>query len=366
MVRNNGQFTRGDDLELPGRTISLRGSDDQDAPRARTARPEPEDDEGDPQAPRRSDLERDDEEAQFLRGQRRVPVRRGPLPRKTATRLKIVLIVLAMVAVVAAISLFLYRYGSRSWRFRVDSSDNIEISGIENVSHRQVMEVMGADIGRNIFFVPLEQRKAQLEQIPWVETATVMRLLPNRLQIQIKERTPVAFVKFGSRISLIDANGVVMDMPEGRQKSYSFPVITGGTDGEPLSTRAARMKIYTDLMRELDSDAGHYSQNISEVDLSDPDDVKVMVDDPQGAVLLHLGSSNFLARYKVYIAHVAEWRHSVQQLNGVDLRYEGQVIVNPDENSTPAPVSASPEPKSASPGAPPKPAANRLNRKKHK
>ena len=69
------------------------------------------------------------------------------------------------------------------------------------------MEVMGGDIGRNIFFVPLDQRKLQLEQIPWVESASVMRFVPNRLRIEIHERTPVAFARIGSHISLIDAGG---------------------------------------------------------------------------------------------------------------------------------------------------------------
>ncbi len=72
---------------------------------------------------------------------------------------------------------------------------------------------MASDIDRNIFFVPLEQRKKQLEQIPWVQSASVMRLLPNRLKIVVKERTPVAFVEVNSHIELIDANGVIMDLP---------------------------------------------------------------------------------------------------------------------------------------------------------
>ena len=76
----------------------------------------------------------------------------------------------------------LYHYGERSWRFRVESSDDIDISGLQNVTRAQVMEVMGGDIGRNIFFVPLAQRKTQLEQIPWVESASVMRFVPNRLK----------------------------------------------------------------------------------------------------------------------------------------------------------------------------------------
>jgi cell division protein FtsQ len=65
--------------------------------------------------------------------------------------------------------------------------------------------------------------------------------------------------------------------------------------------------------------------------LSDPEDVKVMADEGGGTLLVHLGSQDFLARYKLYLAHVAEWRKQYQNLQSVDLRYEGQVVVNPDE-----------------------------------
>jgi cell division protein FtsQ len=90
------------------------------------------------------------------------------------------------------------------------------------------------------------------------------------------------------------------------------------------------MKIYTQLMKELDSGGAHYSRDLSDVDLSDPDDVKATVTDPNGAVLVHLGSSNFLERFRTYVAHVQEWRTQFQKLESVDLRYEHQVIVNPD------------------------------------
>jgi cell division protein FtsQ len=212
----------------------------------------------------------------------------------------------------------------------VDSSDNISISGTNKVPRSQVMEVMASDIDRNIFFVPLEQRQQQLEQIPWVRSASVMRLLPNRLKIVVSERTPVAFVEINSHIHLIDANGVVMDLPPAQTASYSFPVIVGMTDSEPLSTRAARMKLYMQFIKELDSGGAHYSSDISDVDLSDPDDVKATVTDPKGAILVHLGSEKFLERFRSYVAHVQQWRTDFPNLQSVDLRYEHQVIVNPD------------------------------------
>jgi cell division protein FtsQ len=90
------------------------------------------------------------------------------------------------------------------------------------------------------------------------------------------------------------------------------------------------MKIYNELVRQLDSAGGRYSQSLSEVDLSDPEDVKVLTNDSDGGVLIHLGSSNYLDRFKIYVAHLREWRQQFDKLESVDLRYDRQIIVNPD------------------------------------
>jgi cell division protein FtsQ len=275
------------------------------------------------------DLEAE-QESPFLRGQKRVSVRRGSIPKKTANGLKWAALAAVVLIVLGIFATSVYSYGKHSWRFRIDSSDQIEVTGAQHVTRAQVMDVMGGDIGRNIFFVPLEQRQQQLQQIPWVESASVMRFVPNRLRIEIHERTPVAFARIGSHISLIDAGGNLMELASGPKHKYSFPVIAGMNANEPLSTRAARMKNYNELVRQLDSGGAHYSQDISEVDLNDPEDVKITTADSTGGVLVHLGSSNYLQRYKVYVTNVEAWRQQFQKLESVDLRYDGQIIVNPD------------------------------------
>ncbi len=280
------------------------------------------------------------EESPFLRAQKRVPARRSTIPKKTANRLFWAAGAVAILGVAALGLAALYQYGERSWRFRIDSSDDIEVAGMQNVTKAQIMEVMGADIGRNIFFVPLSQQKAQLEQIPWVESASVMRFVPNRLQVEIHERTPIAFARVGPRIFLIDAGGILMDLPP--KHKYSFPVILGMNPGEPISTRLPRMKAYNDLVQALDSSGARYSQDLSEVDLSDLDNLKVRVNDPAGDVLVELGSANYLNRYQTYVGHVRDWRRQFQKLESVNLRYDNQVIVNPDMEGKPRQAAVSP------------------------
>src|ERR1700691_3025649 len=273
-----------------------------------------------------------DEESPFLRGQNRVSARRSSLPRKTANRLLWACVAAGACCLAGIGAAWLYHYGEHSWRFRVESSDNIEVTGMHNVTKAQIMEVMGADIGRNIFFIPLTQQKTQLDQIPWVESASVMRFVPNRLKVEIHERTPVAFARVGPRMYLLDAGGTLMELSP--KHKYSFPVILGMNPGEPLSTRAPRMKTYSEMVRELDAGGAHYSQDLSEVDLSDLEDVKVRVNDPAGDVLVHLGSSDYLRRYKIYVGHAQGWRQQFQKLESVDLRYDNQIIVNPDMERT--------------------------------
>src|ERR1700693_400154 len=101
---------------------------------------------------------------------------------------------------------------------------------------------------------------------------------------------------------------------------------------EPLSTRIPRMRIYQSVLSQLDSSGAHYSQDLSEVDLSDPDDVTVLTNNTEGEALVHLGFSNSLDRYKVYVGHVREWRQQFDKVESVDLRYDRQIIVNPGLN----------------------------------
>jgi cell division protein FtsQ len=189
-----------------------------------------------------------------------------------------------------------------------------------------VLSVFGADLERNIFRVPLNERRADLERLPWVAHATVMRLLPNQLRIAVTERTPVAFVRHGSQIGLVDANGVLLDMPSDAagDPHYSFPVLTGLSGGDPLSTRAARMAIYERFLQEL---GAKNSATISEADVSNPEDVKAVVSSGGSDILVHFGDEDFLHRYEEFEQHLPDWKQQYPKLAAADMRYERQVVL---------------------------------------
>jgi cell division protein FtsQ len=267
-----------------------------------------------------------------VRVRRRGPVRKGRLPLWTKSRWGraafLALLACALAAVVVA-ALGVRHFFEHDARFRIDSSNSIQTMGNSQLTREQLLSVFGADLGRNIFYIPLAERRADLERIPWVEHATVMRILPDQLRVAVRERTPVAFVRVGDQIKLVDGAGVILDMPPAMMaaRRFSFPVVTGIKAADPLSMRAARMELYEKFIHALDASGEHLSANLSEVDLSDPEDVRVTVPAKSSDLLLHFGDTNFLARYRIYQSHLSAWEQQYPQLAAVDLRYDSEVVL---------------------------------------
>lgn len=260
-----------------------------------------------------------------FRGQRRPWWR----PASTAGRVLLGMGALFVMGGLATAAFALKTYVVRDARFRIAGGRNIQATGLAEVTRAQLLPVFGEDIGRNIFFVPLAERRRQLEQIPWVERATVMRLLPDQIHVDVVERQPVAFTRLGHQVGLVDASGVLLTMPAAlmAQHHYSFPVVTGIDSREPLLSRKARMATYGRLLAELDAGNQHFSEQISEIDLTDPEDARVLMPEQGADILAHFGEDHFLDRYQRYKAHIAEWRQQYPQLAAVDLRYEQQVVL---------------------------------------
>ena len=287
---------------------------------------------------------------------------RGPWwrPASTFGRVSLALGALIVLAGCTAGVLALKNYLDRDSRFRIAGAGNIEAVGLTQVSRAQMLPVFGEDIGRNIFFVPLAERRKQLEAIPWVERATVMRLLPDQIRVSVVERQPVAFLRQGQQVGLVDKDGVLLTMPAAMmaQHNYSFPVVTGIDASDPLSQRRMRMAVYERLLAELDANGQNISQQISEIDLADAQDARVLMPEQGTDILAHFGDDRFLERYQRYKAHIAEWRQQYPKLAAVDLRYDSQVVLEMTPGTNPVAAAldgpAAPTP-TADPATPAKP-----------
>ena len=122
-----------------------------------------------------------------------------------------------------------------------------------------------------------------------------MRVLPDQIRVAVVERQPVAFTRHGQQIGLVDANGVLLTMAPKTmaEHHYSFPVVTGIDPGDSAESRKERMAVYLRLMAELDADGKHNSEQISEIDLTDPEDARVLMPEQGADILAHFGEEQF-------------------------------------------------------------------------
>ncbi|MCX6637794.1 MAG: FtsQ-type POTRA domain-containing protein [Acidobacteria bacterium] len=112
-----------------------------------------------------------------------------------------------------------------------EESPNIKLHGIGHAPRSRVAGVFDRDYGRSIYLLPLAERRRQLLAVEWVKDASIRRTWPNRLDVYLSERQPVAFLEVPSdqpgaaRLALIDEEGVILEPPV--RARYHLPVLAG-------------------------------------------------------------------------------------------------------------------------------------------
>jgi len=217
--------------------------------------------------------------------------------------------------------------------------DQIELMGNHIVSREAVLQPFAHDRNRSVLRIPLDTRRTQLEQLPWVESASVQRILPNRIRVELTERTPIAFLRNGTELALIDSHGVILDRPDG--EDLHFPIVAGLPDSMPREEREKRIETYQEFLRDADLVRSGSSDRVSEIDLSNAKDLRVVMTglasatDSQ-AVTIHFGNSDFTGKYRMLVDNFAQWQANAGRVQSIDLQYSRQVVVNADSSTTSA------------------------------
>lgn len=277
-----------------------------------------------PKTPPKLDAE---ESTRYHRPRKPVEVRRRASWKRTLWLAAKVLAVMLAVASVAAAGFGGYHLVTESEAFRLQALDEVHVLNAVHASPEAIRERFEGDIGRNLFAVPLEERRTSIEEIPWVEAATVQRVLPHSVRVYVRERTPVAFVRQGASLWLVDAYGVLLPVPEGA--SFSFPVLTGVSENLTTEERRERVALFLELTAELDRDAKSYSGQLSEIDLSDPENLAASVGEAEGVVWLYFGRGRYQEKFETFVRYRPEWSGAADPVRAVDLRYRGQIVLNP-------------------------------------
>jgi len=202
-------------------------------------------------------------------------------------------------------------------------SPNLEVAGVKYASRAQILHAFEQDYGRSLYLFPLSARRKALLNIKWVRDASVIRIWPNRIQVRVSERQPVAFVKLPAggiaRWGLIDDEGEILDPPQ--KASFHLPLLSGIRVNESADKRGTRVRRMERLMKEL----GPLADTVSEVDVSDLDNLRITEQQEGKALSLILGDRNFTSRLQNFLDHYADIHRKMPQATAFDLRLDDRI-----------------------------------------
>ena len=249
-------------------------------------------------------------------------------PKSYLSRVRLIAMAVALVLVAGgAIYSFLVaeRFLIRDPRFILNGSEagtgaTLKVVGALHASLGAVETVFASDLGRSLYLVPLDERLTTLRTVDWVRDASVARVWPNSLLIRLSERVPVAFLRLpAARFGLIDGDGVILPRVKGE---FSLPVLAGVKVADSLAKRRDGVQRMLRAATEL----GSAMQYISEIDVSDPENVTVSQSGGGGILKLMLGDRNFAVRYRNFQKNYDQIRTHAPDANVLDLRLEDRVI----------------------------------------
>jgi cell division protein FtsQ len=203
---------------------------------------------------------------------------------------------------------------------------DLQIGGTRYTNRARIQAVFAPDTGKSVFEIPLAERRRHLLAVDWVRTASVTRVLPDRIVVRVTERTPVAFARLplaGSVrhwLALIDDDGVLLSIPP--KVRFRFPVLSGVTEEQTDEERRLRVK----SMEHLLADLGPQAKDISEVNSANPQDMRVIAEVDGQAVELWLGDRHYLSRYLNFLQHYEEIRRHAERAGVFDLRLDDRIL----------------------------------------
>jgi cell division protein FtsQ len=259
-------------------------------------------------------------------GKNRMAGRRFVSALKTLGKISAFLLMAAFI-----LSVFVYAYTSEKFNLR-----HVTFYGCKETNPRELEKIIRKDFPPNILHIDLQQLKTRLEKETWARHVEIRRVLPSDLVIYVQERSPSVILEFHNELMVADQDGTMLGRYDPAFGKLDMPVFKGvrGEDFENYrlyqEENVARIQQGIAMLSEIDGGMPGYTKRISEVDISDPENLKIMLVDDTAEI--YLGGDDFLKRFRTFINNMGEYQKLKNQFSefaSIDLRYKGEIVYRP-------------------------------------
>ncbi len=128
----------------------------------------------------------------------------------------------------------------------------VRITGQKNTKMKEVRASLALNDGQSIVSLDLENMLEQVMTLPWVKTATIVKIIPDVLEVTITEHEAVALWQESGRLYLVDKAGEII-VSEGLEKYVLLPHVVGTGANKNLTSLLAMKDKYPDLFAQVKS-----------------------------------------------------------------------------------------------------------------
>jgi len=155
--------------------------------------------------------------------------------------------------------------------------DEILVVGNQNTHEDEIVKLSGITQGENIFTVNSSGMARIIRLLPWVDSVTIRRKLPDTVIITITERSSVAVMNVGSAMVELDIDGRVLRRYQ-VVEAVGLPIISGIDYGKSgampgLYLQGDNLDEALTVLEALDNMA-----QVGEIDVSNANDVRLYTD----------------------------------------------------------------------------------------
>lgn len=237
-------------------------------------------------------------------------------------------LLLGVVAVISAVMIFGYNFAISSPYFQIKE---IVVRGCKELTEKEVLSLAAVRPSQSLLAINMGTVARRIEANPWVKEAIIGREFPNRMIIEVHERTAVALIKRDNGFSLLDIDGVAFKNLE-KSDEITIPVLNGcrSEDSDSvLFTKSLELLKYLSTTREFPA-----IQNIAEIHGSDVFGLSIFTD---SGLCIRLGFDNYENKLKRLIPIIADLERRNMNLGFllVDLNDPAKITVQRKNVSAP-------------------------------
>jgi cell division protein FtsQ len=126
----------------------------------------------------------------------------------------------------------------------------ISLTGSKEVSREEILTTAGVTGRASLLFLDADAARTRLMANPWIGDAAVLKLYPDRLQITVTERQAFAIWQKDGRVSVIAADGTVLE-PFVERRYVGLPLVVGKGAERSAKDFLAVIDRYPDIRSQL-------------------------------------------------------------------------------------------------------------------